>query len=76
VNPHDVAKILYEIEELRAELATAKAERDDARREVCTLRGGFDVKRSRCVAKVRAWNCFDAPHTNATDVPVRDGGSA
>ena len=60
MSPHDVAKLLYEIEELRAEVASLKADRDAARRDLCGLSGGFDVEQSRRVAKVRGWDCFDA----------------
>jgi hypothetical protein len=38
VSPHDVAKLLYEIEELRAEHAQRTAERDEAWLTNATLR--------------------------------------
>ena len=58
--------------ELERELAAAKAERDEARREVCFAYG--PMAEAMAAAKRRGWNCFDAPHTNANDVPVRNGG--
>ena len=62
MNPHDVAKLLYEIEELRAELATLKAERDEARREACALRVLCTATSQNCqqIAADRGWDCFDA----------------
>lgn len=75
---------------LRADLARAEADRDEARREACLYEARYYDERdgvgtpterhiratARRIAVVREWNCFDAPHTNATDVPVRDGGAA
>jgi len=62
--------------ELERELAQRTAERDEARREAC--RDELHVRMGIYIAKEfavkRGWNCFDAPHTNPTDVPVRDGG--
>ena len=64
MNPHDVAKLLYEIEELRAELAGRTAERDKTRRLYCIemSRQSLDPKRftPERNAKERGWNCFDA----------------
>ena len=65
------AELQREIDRLRAELAKSNAERDEARRDLCNLSGGFDVKQSRRIAAERGWDCF-APH--ATDVPVQNGG--
>jgi hypothetical protein len=44
---------------LKAEVARRAAERDEARRDLCNLIGGFDVRRSRRAAKLRGWNCFE-----------------
>jgi hypothetical protein len=44
---------------LRADLARANAERDEARREVCCLSGRFEVQQPRRVAEVRGWDCFE-----------------
>jgi hypothetical protein len=49
-----------ELAQRTAELAKANAERDEARRDLCNLSGGFDVKQSRRVAAERGWDCFDA----------------
>jgi hypothetical protein len=56
----DKAAVERGVMRLRAELAQRIAERDEARREVCNLSGGFDVKQSRRVADARGWDCFDA----------------
>jgi cell division protein FtsL len=52
------AELQQEIDRLRADLAQRTAERDEARKEVCNLSGGFDVKQSRRVADARGWDCF------------------
>jgi hypothetical protein len=65
--------LLAENAALKAEVAKANAERDEARRDLCNLIGGFDVRRSRRAAKLRGWDCFDAPH--ATDGRVQNGGA-
>jgi hypothetical protein len=65
--------LLAENAALKAEVAKANAERDEARRDLCGLSGGFDVEQSRRVAKVRGWDCFDAPNT--TDDRVQNGGA-
>jgi hypothetical protein len=49
-----------ENQQLRTDLAHRTAERDEARRDLCNLIGGFDVRRSRRAAKLRGWDCFDA----------------
>jgi hypothetical protein len=62
-----------ELARLRAELSKATAERDEARREVCNVLGGFERNRTMQIAEHRGWDCF-APHANTTDVPVQNGG--
>jgi len=63
--------------ELERELAQRTAERDEARREVCRARSNPWIPNDHItVAAQRGWDCFDAPHTNANDVPVQDGGAA
>jgi hypothetical protein len=57
--------------ELERELAAAKAERDEARREACFAYG--PMVEALAAAKRRGWDCF-APHANTTDVPVQNGG--
>jgi uncharacterized coiled-coil DUF342 family protein len=50
-----------EIERLRAELAKVRAERDEARREVCEMLerdAGFSAQRQ---AASRGWGCFKEP---------------
>jgi hypothetical protein len=47
-----------EIERLRAEVAKANAERDEARREVCLAYG--PMVEALAAAKRRGWDCFDA----------------
>jgi anti-sigma factor RsiW len=73
---HALTALLAERDALAAELAALKAERDKERREACrsdayAVHGVYTPEE---LAKGRGWNCFDAPHTNATDVPVQDGG--
>jgi hypothetical protein len=75
-----------ELNAAKADLAQRTAERDEARRIACLsearymnfARGFYprddDEARARNIAVRSGWNCFDAPHTNATDVPVRNGG--
>jgi hypothetical protein len=76
-----------ELNAAKADLAQRTAERDEARREICEreARENWIVTESpegvvintpapEREARLRGWNCFDTPHTNATDVPVRDGG--
>ena len=48
-----------ELDRLRAELAQRTAERDEARRELCLVLGGFDTTRALRIAEHRGWNCFD-----------------
>jgi predicted metal-dependent phosphoesterase TrpH len=69
----DKAAVERGVMRLRADLAQRTAERDAARRDLCGLSGGFDVEQSRRVAKVRGWDCFDAPNT--TDGRVQNGGA-
>ena len=60
---------------LRIACAALKAERDEARREVCLLRAPSTQPSSiASYAIERGWDCFDTPHTNATDVRVQNGG--
>jgi hypothetical protein len=76
--------------ELERELVAAKAERDEARRDACVSEARYQEERAypldiprdewiqrdaRSIAAERGWDCFDAPHTNATDVPVQNGGA-
>jgi hypothetical protein len=50
-----------EVYDLRAELATRTAERDEARREVCLARcNPWIPEHHLTVAAERGWNCFDA----------------
>ena len=59
---------------LEAENAALKAERDEARREVCNARSNPWIPQHHLtVAIERGWDCF-APHTNPTHVSVQDGG--
>jgi hypothetical protein len=54
---------LAEIDALKADLAARTVERDDARRELCLVLGGFDTTRALRIAEHRGhrgWNCFDA----------------
>jgi hypothetical protein len=69
--------LLAENAALKAEVAKANAERDEARREVCAL---WEKHQSWArgvtasdYAVNRGWDCFDAPH--ATDGPVQNGGA-
>ena len=61
-------------ENLIAVVRGLRAERDEARREICNVVGRGQGR--RLYAADRGWKCFDAPHANATDVPVQDGGAA
>ena len=47
------------IAKLKGEIATVRAERDEARREVCLLQELVTRKSSRKVAEVRGWDCFE-----------------
>ena len=61
--------------ELPAFVERVRAERDEARREVCLLRAPSTQPSSiASYAIERGWDCFDTPHTNATDVRVQNGG--
>jgi hypothetical protein len=77
-----------EITRLRAELAKANAERDEARRDLCVSEAidrlheanpnapisyGESRRIAREIAAEYGWDCF-APHANTTDVPVQNGG--
>jgi hypothetical protein len=55
-----------------ADLSKAKAERDEARRLFCKLHAGVEAVG---YAEGRGWDCFDAPHANATDGRVQNGGA-
>jgi hypothetical protein len=63
---HALTALLAERDALAAELAqrTAErdrnAERDEARRELCLVLGGFDTTRALRIAEHRVWDCFDA----------------
>jgi hypothetical protein len=54
----EITRLRADLATRNAEVAKAIAERDEARREVCNLSGGFDVQQSRRVAEVRGWDCF------------------
>ena len=88
VTAHFARELERELATLRSDLAMAQAERDEARRNYCVLWAidqlhdanpnalisyGESRRIAREIAVERGWNCFDA-HTNATDVPVRNGG--
>lgn len=46
-------------------------QRDEARRDLCNLIGGFDVRLSRRAAKLRGWDCFsDQPKAGVKDSDV------
>jgi hypothetical protein len=64
--------------ELERDLAQRTAERDEARRQACRdeLHVRMGIYTAKEFAVKRGWDCFDAPHTNATDVSVRNGGAA
>lgn len=51
-----------------------REERDKAQRELCSVLSGFDPRKAKAFSKRRGWDCFNAPHANATDVPVQNGG--
>jgi len=86
----EVAKASADLAQRTAELAQRTAERDGARREACHFQAKY-ADRCACppymstakyvtqdamrLAKVRGWDCF-APHANATEVRVQDGGAA
>jgi len=58
---------------LRADLAKAEAERDEARRLYCHAQARIPDGREKQLAQTLGWDCFDAPH--ATDGRVQNGGA-
>jgi hypothetical protein len=71
------AKLRAELAQRTAEVAQRTAERDDARTLFCmnhplVVSGDNEA---RDVARRHGWDCFDAPHTNATDGRVQNGGA-
>jgi hypothetical protein len=64
-----LAELPSKIATLRADLAKATAELDEARREVCELLATISQTTSRPtqplnIANWRGWNCFDAKEAN------------
>jgi hypothetical protein len=54
----EITRLRAEVAQRTADLAKANAERDEARRQVCNLSGGFDRKQKRRVAESLGWDCF------------------
>jgi hypothetical protein len=54
-------EIRQQVADLRALLAEALAQRDEARREVCAWQGATSGKSFKDTAAVRGWDCFKEP---------------
>jgi hypothetical protein len=64
-------RVRSDIDRIRVEVEQRTAERDEARRELC-----IEHLSPEAEARRRDWNCFDAPHANASEVRVQNGGAA
>ena len=51
-------QLRQQMTELRALLAEALAQRDEARREVCAWQGATSGNSFKDIASVRGWDCF------------------
>lgn len=51
-------QLRQQVADLRALLAEALSQRDEARREVCAWQSGWSGKVFKDTAAVRGWNCF------------------
>jgi hypothetical protein len=47
--------------EIRQQVADLRAERDEARREVCAWQGATSGKSFKDIATIRGWDCFKEP---------------
>jgi hypothetical protein len=62
-----------EFHEALDDLAKMKAERDEARKEVCLWQGLDTGKTSEEVAKVRGWDCYKAEFFVGDDDHAKEG---
>ena len=53
-----IMELRQQVTNLRALLAEALSQRDEARREVCAWQGGTSENLFTDIAKIRGWDCF------------------
>jgi hypothetical protein len=53
-----IMQLLQQVANLHGLLVKAKAERDEARREVCAWQGATSEKSFRDIATIRGWDCW------------------
>ena len=57
----EIMQLRQQVADLLALLAKVRAQRDEARREVCAWQSGWSGKLFKHTAAVRGWDCFKEP---------------